>query len=322
MEKLDLKDKRIISELEENARQTNKQIGKKIGVNTDLVRYRIKRLEEEGIIKWFLTIINIAKIGYTDFGVYITTQKLTKEKEKEFTKHLIQQKHISYIAKLGGRYDFVIGLLAKDVLEFHQLLTNTLKKHEEFIVEKDIAIRLLLAHFPKKYLITKENRLQENPVFGGEIQQETLDETDQQILSELATKARVNVVNIAQKTNIPASTITQRIKKLKEKKVITGFFPIINNKKIQYQNYLVHIRVKNSNNTQENKLFMFCREHKNITYIIKTIGKWNYEIHIEVPNQETLQETLTQLREQILEDITNIEVIMLFEDIKYNLYPF
>ena len=41
MDKLDLKDKKILYELDLNARQTDNQIAKKVGMSRDSVRYRI-----------------------------------------------------------------------------------------------------------------------------------------------------------------------------------------------------------------------------------------------------------------------------------------
>ena len=50
IEKLDLKDRKILYQLELNCRQSNTQIGKKVGLSKDVITYRIKRMEEKGII--------------------------------------------------------------------------------------------------------------------------------------------------------------------------------------------------------------------------------------------------------------------------------
>tara|TARA_Y100000310_G_scaffold337764_1_gene425692 strand:+ start:705 stop:1691 length:987 start_codon:yes stop_codon:yes gene_type:complete len=320
--KLDQKNKKILIELEKDARQSNKQIAKKVGVNTDLVRYRINKLQEDGVIGWFLTFVNFARIGYTDYGIYITTQKLTKEKEKEFTDYFLNHKRISYLAKLGGKCDFVIGILASDILDFQDVLSGIMDKYGNYISNRDIAIRLHLFHFSKAYLLNKKESAGQMPHFGGKVQVEKIDKLDQQILSELATNARINVVDLAQKIKTPASTITLRIKKLKERNIIEGFFTVIRCQSYNYQNYLIHASLKNLTKQNENKFYGFCKQHPNITYLIKTVGKWDYEISVEVPDQQKFQEVLTELREQFSEIILNMESVILFKDLKYNLYPF
>ena len=71
MYKLDLKDRKILYELDLNCRQSNTQIGKKVGLKKDVVNYRINNMGKEGVIKNFWTAINTFKLGYDVFRVYI-----------------------------------------------------------------------------------------------------------------------------------------------------------------------------------------------------------------------------------------------------------
>ncbi len=51
MIKIDLKDRKILYQLDLNSRQSLTQIGKNVGLKKDVVSYRIKRLQDEGVIK-------------------------------------------------------------------------------------------------------------------------------------------------------------------------------------------------------------------------------------------------------------------------------
>ena len=62
MVKLDLKDRKILYQLDINCRQSNTQFGKKVGLSKQVVDYRIKRMEEDGVIKCYWTDIDM--IGY------------------------------------------------------------------------------------------------------------------------------------------------------------------------------------------------------------------------------------------------------------------
>jgi len=53
MEKLDLKDKKILYELDIDSRQSFRSIGRKVGLSKDVVASRVKKLQEIGIIKRF-----------------------------------------------------------------------------------------------------------------------------------------------------------------------------------------------------------------------------------------------------------------------------
>ena len=320
--KLDAKDRRILIELESDARQSNRSIAKKVGVNPDLIRRRIHRMEKEGVIGWFLTFVNFAKLGFTDYGVYITTQKLTKKRDEGFKDYLINHDKVSYVARLGGKYDFVIGILARDILEFHQILFEIFENWGEYISSRDIAIRVQLFHFSKSYLLKKQESPRKLPSFGGNVNVEELDSLDTRILSELATHARMNVVDLAKKIKSPLSTLALRVKKLKERGIIEGFFTSIRCQSYGYQNYLILATCRTFTKQQEHTLYTFCKQHQHITYLIKTVGKWDYEISVEVPDQERFQEVLTELREQFLETLANAESLLLFRELKYTLYPF
>ena len=79
MVKIDLKDRRILYELDYNSRESLTQIGKKVGLKKDVVSYRIKKLQEEGVIQCFYTVIDAYKLGYTLFRYYINYQFVNPE---------------------------------------------------------------------------------------------------------------------------------------------------------------------------------------------------------------------------------------------------
>ena len=64
MEKIDVKDRKILYELDFDSRQPFSKIGKKVGLHKNVVIYRIKRLQERGIIRNFYTVIDSFKLGY------------------------------------------------------------------------------------------------------------------------------------------------------------------------------------------------------------------------------------------------------------------
>ena len=59
---LDSKDMEILKLLQENARITIKEISGKIHLSTTPVHERIKRMEENGVIKQYATLVNHEKV--------------------------------------------------------------------------------------------------------------------------------------------------------------------------------------------------------------------------------------------------------------------
>ena len=68
---LDLKDRKILYELDVDARQSLAEIGKKVGLSKEVVNYRIKRLEKEEVIIRYSTIIDLFRIGLKKYKLYL-----------------------------------------------------------------------------------------------------------------------------------------------------------------------------------------------------------------------------------------------------------
>ena len=62
---LDEIDERILKNLLVDARQSARQLALKLGISTETVLSRIKKLEKEKIIKGYTTVIDHEKIGYS-----------------------------------------------------------------------------------------------------------------------------------------------------------------------------------------------------------------------------------------------------------------
>ena len=69
--KIDLKDKKILYELDRNSRQSNNQIAKKVGLSEQVVGHRIRRLQELGIIEYFYVKTNPSALGYMHIKIYL-----------------------------------------------------------------------------------------------------------------------------------------------------------------------------------------------------------------------------------------------------------
>ena len=61
--KFDAIDKKLIAFLQEDAKQTNKELSAKLNLSVTAVYERIKKLEKEGVIEKYVALINKEKIG-------------------------------------------------------------------------------------------------------------------------------------------------------------------------------------------------------------------------------------------------------------------
>src|SRR3989344_2927099 len=114
MIKLDVKDKRILFELDRDCRQSNSEIARKVGLSKQVVGFRIQKLVENKVISSFFAVIDISKLGFTIHKNFLRLQNMTKEKEKEFIKYAKNYQDVVWASSCDGRYDFVFSTWAKD----------------------------------------------------------------------------------------------------------------------------------------------------------------------------------------------------------------
>ncbi len=110
---LDEIDHQILDILIENARTPFTDIAKKLVVSAGTIHVRVKKMEEEGIIKGSTLTLDYEKMGYSfiaHIGVYI--DKTSKSKEVIISLRKIPNVTIAYIT--AGKYNIFCKIRAKD----------------------------------------------------------------------------------------------------------------------------------------------------------------------------------------------------------------
>jgi Lrp/AsnC family leucine-responsive transcriptional regulator len=102
MDKIDLKDRKILYYLDINCRQSNAQIGKKVGLSKQVVDYRIKRMEDEKVINGYWTEIDSYRFGYQVYRYDIVFQNATSDIKKEIIEQLINYKNTWVVGTIKG----------------------------------------------------------------------------------------------------------------------------------------------------------------------------------------------------------------------------
>ncbi len=135
--RLDAKDKKILIELQKNARQSIAEIAKKTKLPRDVVVYRIKKFEQNKVIRAYHTFLNPQRLGYPLY-VYVlfSCYNIKPEEETKFINYLRNHKQIIYVAKNSGKYDFCINVCVRDYKEFDDIIRKIRQKFIDVI--KDI----------------------------------------------------------------------------------------------------------------------------------------------------------------------------------------
>ncbi len=322
MYKLDLKDRKILYELDVNARQSYSQIARKVRLSKEVVRYRIENLVKNKVIFGFLLIVDSKRLGFFYNKVFVSLQNMTEGKEEELINYLIDNKKIIAVFKTDGKYDLFFSIIAKDIEELNIILSDIENKFGQYFNEKIVNTILSGYYFNRDYLINKKSGL-EKKLSGFGLSRETIeiDDIDKKILFSLSYNPRVSLVEISKKVGYSADGVNLRIKKLESTGIIQNYILILNNSEIKQFHYKILIDLKNFTEEAEKRLLQFCKSQPNIFYACKTLTPWKFEIDMEVQNPEQYRGILKEIKNLFGEIIKETTPLHAFEICKYNLLP-
>ncbi len=291
MDKLDTK---ILQVLDWKGREHLNQIAKAVHSNKDVVAYRIKKLEEQGIIIRYFPILDMSKLGYYTSRLYFDLEEMNPQQENEFVSFLDKDINAGLIFRMDYPYRYGIVIWTKSIYDVETIILLIKRKCGKQLIQYTHALFCTYSLYPKDYLFGKKfhetnYRLEPSTL-------STDNEQDYQILRELAQNARLSTMQIARNLNLPQTTISRKIKNLEEKKIILGYRAEINYQKLGYSNYFLEIYL--SDNQNLNDIELWANIHKNVVWLQKVIGSCDIEIEVEVKDRLELETLLNELRQK------------------------
>lgn len=320
MIKLDLKNRKILYELDTDSRQSFHQIAKKVGLSKDSVIYRINKLKEQGIIKQFHTVIDVGKLGFISFRLYLKLQNTTPEKEQEIIDYLKNQEVIPWLVSIDGEYDLGIWILTKSVKMANDLWKELLKRYVNYIDERWLTIFTKVSYFPRAYLLEKEHN-DEQYIFVTEPDEIKIDDKDMDLLRILTQNSRASVLEISKKLGITPKTATSRIRELENKKIIIGYRTMFDLEKLGYQYFKLHINLHNVTEENEKKFRAYVKQHPNVIYDNEVLGGDDFEIEIQVKTLNDLRKIISDIKTQFSEIIKHYNYMLFYKEHKFLFLP-
>jgi len=121
---LDSLDWNILQALQENAKQTYTEIGRRFGVAHSTVYDRIKRMEENDVIKKYTAVVDLEKVGVKYITAIMTVFTDPKESEN-VAKKLSESKEVLEVStSLSEELSIITKVVAKDQDKLHSFIAQ------------------------------------------------------------------------------------------------------------------------------------------------------------------------------------------------------
>jgi Lrp/AsnC family leucine-responsive transcriptional regulator len=140
----DATDKKLLEYLQQDSKQTNKELSNKLGLSVTAVYERIKKLEKEGFIDKYVAIVNKQKVE-RDFVVFCHVKLIQHRQEYvvSFEKEVKGINEVLECYHLSGDYDYLLKVLVKDMAEFREFMVKKLTRinhigstHSMFVINE------------------------------------------------------------------------------------------------------------------------------------------------------------------------------------------
>jgi len=316
--KLDQLDRKILFELDRNARLTTTQIGKKIRKSKQFVDYRIKNLEKSKVLKGYTSVIDYSKLGYLSMRVYFKFQNLSPEKQKEIEESLAKDKEVWWLVTLEGVWDVGYAVAVKDVIDFYGYWDEVIRKYGKYIQKRSVVVYTHIRQFPKSYLINQENSDKGTLIGVSKLQE--VKEFDLKMLKILSDNARIPLIELAEKMHTSPNVAKKHLKDLENKGIIQGYRAIIDVSFLGYRYYKSYINFLHSDNLDG--FGVFCQKHPNILNTNRTIGGRDFEIELQARSFDEFESIMNELRSKFPGMINDFEFVIAREEKKMEYFPF
>lgn len=124
---MDATDKKLLQFLQEDSKQTTKELSLKLNLSVTAVYERIKKLEREEIISKYVVLLNRNKIqkGFVVF-CHLKLMQHTKEFISQFEKEVVQLNEVLECFHVSGDYDYILKICVENMEEYREFMVTKL----------------------------------------------------------------------------------------------------------------------------------------------------------------------------------------------------
>ena len=119
---------KILKCLQENARQSNAEIGRIVGISSPAVSERIKKMEDVGVINGYKTIVSSYEVGYQLKA--IITIRAFMGKLKPFLTKVKSFDEVLNCYRITGNENFVLEVMLKNQKHLEQFIDQLISYGE------------------------------------------------------------------------------------------------------------------------------------------------------------------------------------------------
>ncbi len=319
--KLDAKDRKILAELFEDARAPFSVVARRVKLGKEAVNYRVKRLMRTGLLAGFNTVIDVKRLGWEMFFVYIRLRNIDSEKESEVLGFLERHPNVAQLFRCMGGYDAIIKVFVRHHTDVDLMMKKIEERFRDSFDHYDIDCIVDEAAVPFAFLYDVDRGGEPKYVAGAPAERVEVSDFELRMLKELAKNARLGFSELASKLKAPVDNVKYHMRKLEKSGVILNYRPDILPKKLGYSWYLLILKTSELSRQANTVLESFLLNNPNVTYFYRTVRSSDVQIELRAKSSEKLNEVIMSVRGILKDFLKRAELIAILDERKYTYFP-
>ncbi len=321
MHELDVKDRKLLFHLSQDARMGNAQLGKRVGLSKNAVGYRIARLRERGVITHFRCVAGLSGLGFDTFTLLLKFNEDVYERA-EILSHFRDHPYADWVATLSGEWDMLAEFVCRGLAHLHDLVKEAIARFPGALATYQLFF---------SFDVVKVEHLA-GDVFAGlglarddpparVLGRGDADATDLRVLHALNEDASRTYLSVAQATGLTIDVVRYRLRGLEERGVLLKCFCEVSLAKLGYTEYLGMLRLKNLTRERIDRLSALLRADPSVTYaFFDTVG-FNLVFVCAFRAAGGMDALARSLRRSYGDVIERQEYLIVKEQVKFDLLP-
>lgn len=120
-------DRALLHDLQEDARISNAELARRLGLSPTGLQKRIRKLEEAGVIAQYATLVKREAVGFDMLCfVQVTLRRHELDATARFKEQVRQMPEVLECHHLTGEYDYLLKVVVRNTRHLEQFLMETL----------------------------------------------------------------------------------------------------------------------------------------------------------------------------------------------------
>lgn len=275
------------------------KIKRATGFREHTIRYCMQKLQGLGLSSP-RPFLDLSPLGLTEHVLYFSISPATRRRMPAIAGEIAGSGGAAWLASFSGAYEYALGVWARDSIELNSTMDLLISRWGMEFSAKALSARTSARLFRRGYLSSLKPSVEALTCGEQGPLPARPEPLDLRILKSLCSEYRTRA-EIAERLKIPASTLSYRIGRLEERKVILGWYYPVQSRSLGMHGFRLLAQLRGISPRFREAFCEYCASHTRVLELIGCVGGWDYELKVELEHAEQMIPFLHSLNERFPE---------------------